>query len=204
MNPWLSWITSLQAIAQNGLTFAEDPFDVERYELIQTISNEMLGHLSSLPVEHIENIFIQEKGYATPKMDVRAGVIKDGRILLVKERSDGLWSLPGGWADVNLSPKESIEKEVREESGYIVNASKLVALYDVRKQSHPAHLFHIYKSFFLCDLQGGEPLINIEISDIDFFKPDELPSLSLPRVLPAQIATLFKHYQQPNLPTEFD
>jgi ADP-ribose pyrophosphatase YjhB (NUDIX family) len=204
MNDWLKWITTLQALSQNGLTYAEDPFDVERYEAIHQISTEMLTNISSLSHKEILELFVQEKGYATPKMDVRAGVIKEGKILMVREKSDGLWSLPGGWADVNLSPSESIEKEIREESGYIAKARKLVALYDLRKHSHPTHFYHIYKSLFLCDLEGGEPQINIEISAIDFFAPDDLPPLSLPRVVPSQIAKLFEHYANPDLPTEFD
>ena len=197
MSQWLTWITNLQAIAQNGLTYATDPFDTERYQSVQQIAAEMLSALSSQPVEHLHSLLIEEQGYATPKIDVRAGVIHDGRILLVKERADGLWSLPGGWVDVNSSPKEAAEKETREESGYEVCASKLVALHDLRKQAHPPHLYHIYKAFFLCDLISGEPKINIEISDIDFFRVDQLPPLSLPRVLPEQIEMLFRHHLSP-------
>jgi ADP-ribose pyrophosphatase YjhB (NUDIX family) len=131
-------------------------------------------------------------------------VFRDGAILLVKERQDGLWALPGGWADVNESPSEAVVREVFEESGYQTRAIKLLALYDRRKHAHPPHLYHIYKLFFCCELLGGTPAPSLETEAVGFFQEHALPELSIMRVTPAQIARLFEHYRHPNWPTDFD
>jgi len=205
MNQWLKWISSLQGLAQNGMTFAANQFDSERYKAIQAISAEMLARMANtMPAENLA-LFAKELGYATPKLDVRAAAFKNNKILLVKERSDNAWSLPGGWADLNETPTEAVEREVREESGYLVKATKLVALFDKRKHQHPPSYYPTYKAFFLCKIESGEPKENIEISEIDFFAKDKLPSnLSLPRVTPEQIHMLFTHHAKPDLPAEFD
>ena len=216
MNPkWLSWAQQLQAIAQTGLTFTQNPFEVERYELVQEIAAKMMAAQSELGTAPILDLFADQAGYATPKVDVRAVVFDravphgnsaDGtpRILLVKERRDGRWTLPGGWADVNDSPAEATEREVREESGYRCRATKLLACYDRNKHDHPPHAFHIYKLFFLCKLEGGAPTTSIETAGVGFFPEDEIPPLSLPRVTPAQIARFFEHYRHPDWATDFD
>ena len=204
MNQWLKWISSLQGLAQNGMTFAANQFDSERYKAIQAISAEMLARMANtMPAENLA-LFAKELGYATPKLDVRAAAFKNNKILLVKERSDNAWSLPGGWADLNDSPTEAVEREVLEESGFLVKVTKLVALLDKRKHQHPPSYYPTYKTFFLCKIESGEPKENIEISEIDFFAKDKLPNLSLPRVTPEQIQMLFVHHAKPDLPAEFD
>jgi ADP-ribose pyrophosphatase YjhB (NUDIX family) len=150
-------------------------------------------------------IFKREAGYATPKVDVRGVVFQSDTILLVKEVADGGWTLPGGWADVNESPKESVVREIREESGYETKPLKLLAIYDRSKHAHvPAFPFHVYKLFILCDLIGGASTTSVETSDVEFFAEHELPNLSLSRVTPSQIRRFFEHHRKPNLPTDFD
>jgi ADP-ribose pyrophosphatase YjhB (NUDIX family) len=205
VNPkWLDWAQRLQAISQSGLTYTQNPFEVERYELVREIAAEMMAAYGELDVQPIRDLFADQAGYATPKVDVRGVVFQDNRILLVKERRDGQWTLPGGWADVGDSPAEATEREVFEESGYRAKAVKLLACYDRHKHGHPPHAYHIYKLFFLCDLEGGAPTTSTETEGVGFFREDEIPPLSLPRVTPAQIARFFEHYRHPDWATDFD
>lgn len=204
IEPWLEWASQLNAIAQNGLTFAKDKFDIERYTAIKKIAAEMLATKTTITSEEIFSVLLEDIGYHTPKLDVRGAVFKGQEILLVKEISDGKWTLPGGWADINESPKEAVEKEVREESGLITKATKLIALYDKQKHEHPPHYPHSYKAFFLCHLIGGKLTTSIETSDAKFFAKDALPELSLPRVLPEQIYRCYDYLANPDLPTDFD
>lgn len=201
---WIAWAQRLQAIAQTGLTFTQNPFDAERYEMIREIAAEIMAEQSELDIQSIRDLFADQAGYATPKVDVRGVVFKDDKILLVKERRDGRWTLPGGWADVGDSPAEATEREVLEESGYRAKAVKLLACYDRHKHGHPPHAFHIYKLFFLCDLEGGAPTTSIETEGVGFFPENEIPPLSLPRVTPVQIARFFEHYRHPDWATDFD
>ena len=199
--PWLKWIRRLQAIAQNGLAFSTDPFDRERYEELRSIAGEMLASSSGMDPARAYQILGAEEGYATPKMDVRGGVFREDRILLVREKSDDLWTLPGGWADVGESPSAAVEREIREESGFATRVAKLVALYDRNKHEHPPMLFHVYKAFFLCDIVGGSAAQSLETSETGFFPRDALPELSRPRVTMRQIDRLFAHFRDPALPT---
>ena len=204
-NPWVGWTEKIRVIAQNGLAYARCEFDLERYHQLQTVAHQMTALLSGAPPDRVDGFFLPEHGYATPKVDLRAGVFQGDRILLVKERTDGCWSLPGGWGDVGEPPASGVEREVREESGYTARAVKLVALKDTRR--HPYQLVgphHIYKLLFLCELTGGAARENIEISDIGFFSPDELPELSQSRTLPEDIQLLVTHKQHAELPTSFD
>jgi ADP-ribose pyrophosphatase YjhB (NUDIX family) len=201
---WLEWARELQALAQSGLTYSKNPFEIERYEKVREIAIEMMAERSDLDVEIIRDIFANEGGYATPKVDVRGVVFHKDAILLVKELRDRRWTLPGGWADVNDSPAEATVREVYEESGYRTRAVKLLACYDRSKHGHPPYAFHIYKLFFQCELIGGEPADSVETSDAAFFREDEIPELSLPRVTPEQIARFFEHYRHPEWPTDFD
>lgn len=200
---WLKWISEIQAIAQSGLTYTEGPFDKERYHRLMTISAELAAHCTEHPSDVINAIFSLEKGYATPKIDVRSFVLKKNKVLLVKERSDGLWTLPGGFADVTESPSEAVIRETREESGYAVSAIKLLAFWDKLKHDHPLHWPHIYKCFFHCEIVSGEATENLEISEIDFFDMDKLPPLSTPRVTAKQLAQLNELVKHPG-PTLFD
>jgi ADP-ribose pyrophosphatase YjhB (NUDIX family) len=202
---WLTWARELQAMAQTGLTFSTDPYDLERYRRLRTLALQMMSHASDTPLERLEALFAQDLGYPTPKVDVRGAVIQGGQILLVREVSDGRWTLPGGWADVNQSARECVEREIREESGYVARATRLVGVWDSRRQgaSRP-HPYTIYKMFFLCELEGGSPQPSLETSEVGFFPPEALPALSLGRANAAQIARMFAHWREPLLPAEFD
>jgi ADP-ribose pyrophosphatase YjhB (NUDIX family) len=189
---WLEWVRRLQAIAQSGLTYAKDPYDVERYQQIRRIAAEIAASHSRTTAHSVDALFSEEGGYATPKLDIRAVVLdEEEKVLLVREREDGLWTLPGGWVDVGESPSESVEREVKEESGYAVRAVKLLALWDRDKHPHPPMPFHVYKLYFRCELSGGSPLAaSTETDSVGFFSKDALPELSLGRVLPRQIEKL--------------
>jgi ADP-ribose pyrophosphatase YjhB (NUDIX family) len=201
---WLEWGQNLQALARAGLTYTENKFDVERYHAITAIAAEIVASHIGMDNDVIESIYDSQVGYQTPKVDSRGVVFKENKILLVKELSDGGWTLPGGWMDVNETPGEAVVREVHEEAGYVVRAVKLMAVYDYRMHGHPPYLFHIYKLFFMCDLLGGEATTSIETGGAEFFGLDELPPLSLNRTTPQEIQRCFVHHQQPDLPTEFD
>ncbi|HEX5221355.1 MAG TPA: NUDIX hydrolase [Verrucomicrobiae bacterium] len=195
----------LQALSQTGLTYATNDYDRERYQTVAEIAAELMAQQSDTPVETFRQMFSDQGGYATPKVDVRAAVFRDGKILLVQEASDGHWTLPGGWADVNDSPREAAEREVVEESGFRVRATKLAAVYDRAKHPHtPPFPFHIYKLFFVCEIIGGEPKASHETLAAAFFPRDALPPLSATRISAEQIDRMFKHVTRPDLPTYFD
>lgn len=200
----LEWAQRLQALAQNGLTFVKDPFDQERYEAIRDIAAEMMAAQADTDFAVIKGLYAQETGYTTPKVDTRGAVFRDDHILLVRERSDGRWSLPGGWIDVNESPGEAIVREIREETGYETRALKLLAIFDKNKHDHPPTIYHTYKLFFHCELLGGSPIHTLETNGVDFFAEDALPELSVTRVTARQIARLFEHHRHPDWPTDFD
>jgi ADP-ribose pyrophosphatase YjhB (NUDIX family) len=198
-------MTRLQAIAQNGLTFATNTYDEERYSAIRQIAAEMLAAGAGADVAVIRDILERDSGYATPKVDVRGVVFRDDKLLLVRERAEGRWSLPGGWADVGESPTESVVREVLDESGFQTEPVKLLAVLDRSKHPHvPPLPFHVYKLFFLCRPLGGEAKTSFETDAVDFFAENEMPELSISRILPAQIRRFFEHNRQPDLPTEFD
>jgi len=201
---WLEWVRRLQAIAQNGLTFSKDPFDRERYEQVQSVAAEILAFSPEIDPAFIQQLLHKEQGYATPKMDVRGAVFREHQMLFVQEKSDGLWTLPGGWADVGESPAEAVVREIREESGFVTRVAKLVALYDRNKHAHPPMLFHVYKAFFLCDIVGGSAAASLETSEVGFFGQEALPPLSTERVTLPQVERLFVHHTNRALPTEFD
>jgi len=205
MLQWLEWAQRLQAIAQTGLEYCRDPFDRERYEAIRHIAADLTSRGSNTPVSIIENLFAAQAGYATPKVDVRAAVFDaQDRILLVREREDRCWTLPGGWADIGYSPGENVVREVKEESGYDVTVRRLAAVYDRNRHGHPPIAFYTYKLFFLCDLSGGIAAHSVETDSVQFFGEHEIPQLSLTRVVPEQIAHMFEHHRHPEWPTSFD
>lgn len=204
---WLDWAQQLQAIAQNGLTYSESPYDLERYQQVRQIAAAMMAAYSNSDPAYVLDLFSQEEGYSTPKVDVRAAVFQDDKILLVRERQDGgRWTLPGGWVDVGEPPSQAIEREVYEETGYQALAVKLVAVYDrsLPRHGHPPLRHHIYKLFFQCNLVGGAPADNHETGEATFFPELGIPELSLSRVVPSQITRLFEHYRHPDWPTDFD
>jgi ADP-ribose pyrophosphatase YjhB (NUDIX family) len=201
---WLDWAKQLQALAQTGLAFVNNEYDRERYTTVMAIAAAMVAARTGDQADRLAAIFAAERGYATPKVDVRAAAFRNERILLVKERADGGWTLPGGWADIGDSPRSAVEREAREESGYEVRALKLAAVYDRNRHEHTPHLYHIWKLFFVCEITGGAPSASIETEAVEFFALDALPPLSIGRVTARQIAHMFEHWQHPEWPTSFD
>ena len=205
-NPrWLEWARQLQAIAQTGLAYCRDPFDAGRYEAIREIAAKIMANGGGLKDSSaVVDLFRGDIGYATPKVDVRAAVFDRERVLLVREREDGCWTLPGGWADVGTSPSLNVIREVREESGYESEVVKLAAVYDRNRHDHPPIPWHTYKLFFIARLTGGAPSHSSETDAADFFDENGIPQLSLTRVTLAQIRHMFDHFRRPDLPTSFD
>jgi len=200
----LVWARKVQAIAQNGLLFTQDSFERERYTQLQELTSSILAAELDIPLGAARALWDNEKGYATPKVDVRGGVFDGDRVLLVRERSDGGWTLPGGWVDVNDAPSEAVAREIYEESGYRAKATKLAMLVDKNRHPHPPSLHHIYKLFFLCDLTGGAAKTSNETDGVDFFPVHSLPNLSVGRALSSQIERLYEHHLNRALPTDFD
>ena len=197
----------LAALSQNGLTFATDSYDLDRYRQIGEVATELLSVISGRTTVDLTLELGDDSGYTTPKVDVRGALIdKNERILLMRERSDGRWSLPGGWADPLDSPTDAVEREIREETGYGATAVKLVACLDRDRQGHlPKFPFHVYKLFFLCHPTGDViPAQQLETLEIGWFGLTELPPLSMGRVHPGQLERLIAHHREPPLPTEFD
>jgi ADP-ribose pyrophosphatase YjhB (NUDIX family) len=202
---WLRIARELRAIAQTGLTFTADRFDRQRYERVRELAASMLAQGSGEQFEVIIEILREGWGYATPKVDVRGAAFVDGRVLLVREISDGHWTLPGGWADVNQSAAECVVREIAEESGFLARARKLAAVRDYQRSGHPPrNVDSIYKMFFICEITGGAARASDETSEVAFFARDALPPLSLGRTTAAQIERMFHHAEHPELATDFD
>jgi ADP-ribose pyrophosphatase YjhB (NUDIX family) len=205
---WLVWAREIQATAQSGLAFTKDPYDIERYQALTALAARMVAARTDGSAPDLAALFGGERGYATPKLDVRGAAFDaDGRVLMVREAVDqNRWTLPGGWADVNQTPAQCVAREVLEESGYVVRVVKLAACWDRAAQGHhPAGLFSITKLFFLCEITGGAPATSLETSEVGFFAEDAVPEdLSFGRVMPHQIARMFAHHRDRPLPTEFE
>lgn len=191
---WLQWAVELQSLAQAGLTYDRDPYDRERYERIREISAEMLAHKTDIAVGKVKDLFCNETGYQTPKLDTRAAIFRDGKILLVKE-NNGKWSLPGGWVDVNVSVGENTVKEVKEEAGLDVTADRLIAVQDRAKHNLPVYAYGICKIFVLCSVVGGEFRPNIETVGFDYFDENALPELAEEKNNAGQIKMCFEAYR---------
>jgi ADP-ribose pyrophosphatase YjhB (NUDIX family) len=202
---WLEWTRRLQGVAQAGLTYAQSTYDLERYREIRRVAAEIAAAGSLQDVDRVEAFFASERGYPTPKVDVRAAVIFEGRILLVRELDDGGWALPGGWADVGESAAEAASRETREEAGLEVRPEKVIALYERERRGHPPHPEFSYKVFFACQVCGAPaPRGGAETSTADFFDAGALPPLSVARVTAEEIALAFAHDRDPGRPTDFD
>lgn len=201
---WLTWAKQLQSIAQAGLEYSKDKYDLERFQQIRNLSVEILNEYTGVSNDKIRDLFCNEVGYQTPKVDVRGAVFKDNKILLVKESIDGCWSLPGGWAEVNLSLKENVIKEAKEEAGVTVIPEKLIAVLDRNKNNKPISAYGIYKIFVLCQLVDGAFEKNIETEESGFFSLENLPPLSLGRNNKKQIDMCFKAYTDKNFIPIFD
>jgi ADP-ribose pyrophosphatase YjhB (NUDIX family) len=204
MSSTLDLARRLLALAQTGLHFTEGEFDRERYHDVARIAETLLAEAVGASAEQVRAAWQLEAGYATPKVDVRGAAFQGAKVLLVRERSDGGWTLPGGWADVNESPAEAVEKEILQESGFSARAAKLAAVYDRNKHAHPPYLFHVWKLFFVCEITGGAAQTSLETDGVDFFALDALPALSTPRVTAAQIQRMYEHHRDRALPTDFD
>jgi len=203
-HPWLEWIKQVHAISHWGLTYSQDPFDLERYEVLKALSVQMMADFAVMDKSRIEALFANEEGYITPKVDVRGVVFQDEKVLLVQEKRDQRWTIPGGWADVGLSPSEVATKEVFEEAGLEVKPVKMLAMLDRKFSRQPASPYHIYKVFLQCEFVGGTPKGGLETLDARFFAQDELPELSPYKVSPAQMEILFQHCHDPQRPTDFN
>ncbi|KMJ59511.1 ADP-ribose pyrophosphatase [Bacillus sp. LL01] len=201
---WLDWAKQIQAIAQAGLTYSKDIYDIERFEQLRSMSVEMMSEQTGEDKTRIKDLFANETGYQTPKVDNRAVVFQEGRILLVKERQDDSWSLPGGWGDIGFSPKEVAVKEVYEESGFHVKAKKLLAVLDKKCHPHPPSPYHVYKIFIACEIIGGGARSGMETSNVAFFHKNELPTLSIDRNTESQILQMFHHYENPETEVQVD
>ena len=199
----LSWAVELQSLAQAGLFYGKDKFDVERFQRIRDLAAEMLAAKTDVSLDRIKEIFCGETGYQTPKIDTRAAIFKGGKILLVRE-SDGRWTLPGGWCEVNLSPAESTVKEAKEESGLDVVVEKLVAVQDRARRNAQSYVFGVAKMFFLCKAVGGEFAPNIETTAAEYFAEDALPPLAEEKCTAEQIALCFKAYRADFWEAQFD
>lgn len=188
---WLNWAVELQALAQAGLFYSKDPYDLERYRRIREISAEIISRQSDIPLEKAMDLFCSDVGYQTPKIDTRAAIFQDGKILLVHE-ANGAWALPGGWVDVNVSAAENTVKEVREESGLDVKVKRVIAVQDREKHNLPVYAYKVCKIFMQCELLGGEFVPNIETTGFDYFGLDELPRLAEEKNTREQIEMCFR------------
>lgn len=200
---WLKLARELFSISQSGLTYCQNEYDLERYRRMREMSAEMISDKTGLPKETITQAFSMQSGYATPKIDVRGAVFRDGKILLVQERADNNWAMPGGWADIGDLPSAMVEREVLEESGLEVRAAKVIAVYDANRVE-PMEFFHAYKIIFLCELLGGELRTSHETLAVDFFDPAQLPPLSTARTDEHMIEEVLAHVQDSTRPAFFD
>lgn len=210
MSTLLDQARRLLAVAQTGLHYTKSEFERERYEEVTQIAAELIGRADHYSAQQISQIWVMEQGYNTPKLDVRGALFRSGdrdhdhEVLLVRERSDGKWTVPGGFADVNESPSQSILKEIEQESGYTARVIKLAAVQDRNLHNYPPFMFHLWKLLFVCEITGGAPRLSNETDGVQFFSLDALPELSTGRITAAQLQLLHKHYLQPGLATEFD
>lgn len=201
---WLAWAKELQSIAQAGITYSKDKFDIERFDRIREISAEIISEYTELEVAEVVDLFCNEKGYQTPKIDIRGALFKEDKILLVKEKLDGKWSLPGGWAEPNLSVRENIEKEMLEEAGIVAKAKKIIAVHDKSKHSTKPYPYGVYKIFVLCEYVSGDFIENIETEEIEYYDLENLPELSVERNNYSQIKMCFEKRKNDKIETEFD
>jgi ADP-ribose pyrophosphatase YjhB (NUDIX family) len=203
---WLGWVRTLQRVSQAGLTYSENAFDRDRYQEVGQVAAQMAAAVAGLPTAAVAEAFAADSGHPTPKVDVRGAVFRDERVLLVRERVDGGWTLPGGWADPGDPPGETLAREVREEAGYEVRPMRLVAVHDRDRRNHPPIAYAVYKLFFLCELLQREPVSepDHEIDAVDWFDPHRPPPLSTGRVTAEQLALVARYEAHPDLPPEFD
>lgn len=203
-NKWLHWANRIQAIAQSGKAFSSDPYDVERYDELLTMSADILANYGDVDTKIVKTLFENESGYQTPKLDGRGVVFLDNKVLLVREKKDQLWSLPGGFCEVGSSAKENVEKEIYEESGYQTKATRLLGLYDMQKHGHPLQPFHYYKVFLQCEIIDGTASKGVETDQVGFFTRDSLPPLSTRRNTEEQVKSMFAFLDQTKVEAYFE
>lgn len=202
---WLAWSKRLGSIAQNGLLFTRNPFDVERYEQVRQVAAEIISSYSETEPKMVLDFLSAAQGYATPRVDVRGVAFQGDEVLLVRERTDQFWSLPGGWADVGSSPKENVEREIHEETGLTAKAVRLLAVFDRTRQGHyPPHPLDVYKIFFECEVIAGVVRPGLDTLEVDFFRRDALPPLSHARVTMKQLERFFDYNDHPEWLPDFD
>ena len=204
MEKWLKWAIEIQSLSQFGLTYTKDVYDRERYQRLREISAEMLAEKTEVSIEKVKDLFCHETGYQTPKLDTRAAIFRNNKILLVHE-NNGTWSLPGGWCDVLESVKSNTEKEVREETGLNVKAVKIISIQDRNKHNKPVYVYGVCKIFVLCEVINGKFVENIETTEIRYFSLQDLPhNLAEEKTNKEQIEMCFKAYLNENWQTQFD
>ncbi len=208
MQSLLDQARRLLAVAQTGLHYTQSDYERERYEEVAQIAAQLIGRAEGYSSEQIRQLWRMEEGYTTPKLDVRGAMFRQGargsEVLLVRERMDGKWTVPGGFADVNEWPSQAVLKEIEQESGYTARVLKLAAVHDRNQHNYPQFIFHIWKLLFVCEITGGEARLSNETDGVQFFALDDLPELSTGRITAEQLLLLHKHHLQPELPTEFD
>lgn len=201
---WLEWAREIQSLSQTGLTYASTDYERDRHQRLTEIAAEIVQSHTGLPKEAVLKTFLVQPGYATVKVDVRGAVVRDGKILLVQERMDQRWCMPGGWADVGELPSSMVTREVLEESGFEVVPQRILGVYDANRGPTPMEFFHAYKIIFLCDIRGGTARPGDETMAVDFFSFDELPPLSTHRTNERHLADVQAHLQDINHPAAFD
>ena len=201
---WLAWAREIQALSQTGLTYSDNDYNTQRYRRLIEIAAEIVQSHTGLAKGPLLRDFLAQPGYATPKVDVRGAAIREGRILLVQERSDGRWCMPGGWADVGDLPSEMVVREVWEESGFEVVPRKVIGVYDANRGGIPLEFYHAYKVVFQCEIVGGQARPSDETLAVSFFSPDDLPPLSSSRTSERHLAEAFAHYRDRHRPAAFD
>jgi ADP-ribose pyrophosphatase YjhB (NUDIX family) len=198
MKEWLTWINKIKAISQIGRNYSKNEFDLERYEQLSDIADAMYSRISDEPIDKIKNFFIPDTGYATAKVDLRAGIFENDQILLVREKRDQKWAMPGGWADIGETPLQGIAREVFEETGYRVRVHRLISIRDQSLHGYqPRYPVHVYKMFFLCEIIGGGPSENMEIEELSFFPLNSIPELSTGTTLKEDIHRSYEYFQNP-------
>jgi len=201
---WLKWAREIQQLSQTGLAFAVTDYEKQRYKRLTEITAEIVAHHTSLEKDSVEKVMMKQPGYATPKIDVRAAVMRDNKILLIQEISDERWAMPGGWADVGDIPSEVAVRETKEESGYDVKPTKVIGVFDANRLGGQLEFFHAFKIVFLCELIGGEAATSDETQDVSFFSFDDLPPLSLNRTNDKHIMEILAHLKNPQKSAFFD
>lgn len=201
---WLDWARQIQSLAQTGLTFATNDYEVERNTKLVELASQITADLTNMNYEELNKVLMEQPGYATPKVDVRAAVIKDNRILLVQEAADSKWAMPGGWADVGDTPSEVAVRETKEESGFEVDVKKVIGVFDANRSGRPLEFFHAFKIIFLCDLVGGEAAVSNETLAVEFHPLENLPELSQNRTNLKHISEIKLHLKEPMRATYFD